>query len=117
MIRIRASNCSLNDVYVFLLEMYASRGELSHGVPRSADISQVAEQLTREGTPVRLVRSIVVPDEETCFYLFQAQTADAVREAAARAGLRFDRVVQATTNGRDESSRQNIRLPSKGEQP
>ena len=60
------------------------------------DVSAAAEQLTNEGTPVRLVRSILVPEDETCFYLFQSETGDvAVREVAARAGLQIDRVVKA----------------------
>ena len=44
---------------------------------------------------VRLKRSIVVPEEETCFYLFEAQSADVVQEALARSGLRSERVVVA----------------------
>jgi hypothetical protein len=64
-------------------------------MPRCEEISAAAEQLTREGTRVRLVRSILVPEDETCFYLFRAQSGDAVRAAAARAGLRFERVVEA----------------------
>ncbi len=41
---------------------------------------------------MRYVRSIFVPDEETCFFLYEAPSADAVREIARRSALRFDRV-------------------------
>ena len=94
--------------------MYVSRAEPSGGAPRTSDVSQVAEQITREGRPVRLLRSIAVPEEETCFYLFQAQTADVVREAATRAGLRFERIVEAT----EDEARQPISNPAttQGEQ-
>jgi hypothetical protein len=85
-------------VHEFLVEMYVSRAEPSGGVPRSTDVLKAARQVTREGRQVRLVRSIVVPEEETCFYLFQAETADAVREAATRAGLRFERVVETVAS-------------------
>jgi hypothetical protein len=78
----------------FLVEMYVSRSATPGGVPPSEDVSRVAEQITREGRQVRLVRSIVVPEEETRFYLFQAQTAEVVREAATRAGLECERVVE-----------------------
>ena len=45
----------------------------------------------RRGTPVRYVRSIFVPDDETCFFLFEADTVERfVHDAAVRAGLRFD---------------------------
>jgi hypothetical protein len=74
--------------------MYVSRTDPPRGVTRSERVSKIAEQVTREGRQVRLVRTIVVPEEETCFYLFQAQTAEVVREAATRAGLHFEHVVE-----------------------
>ena len=65
-----------------------------------------AERLTGEGTPVRYLSSIFVPEDETCFYLYQAASADGVREAARRAALPFDRVIEAiaeTTGDQKES--------------
>jgi len=82
----------------FLVEVYVSRVAGAQTVPRPTDVSAAAEQLTREGTPVRLVRSIFVPEDETCFYLFEAQTNEAVREVATRAGLCFARVVEAAAD-------------------
>jgi hypothetical protein len=43
--------------------------------------------MRREGTPVRFLRSIFVPENDTCFLLYEAPTARSVREAAGRAGL------------------------------
>lgn len=40
-----------------------------------------------EGVPVRFLRSIFVPEDETCFCLFQAPSSEEVREAAHRAAL------------------------------
>jgi hypothetical protein len=40
-----------------------------------------------EGAPVRFVRSIFVPEDETCFYVFQASSSEEVNEAARRAAL------------------------------
>ncbi len=54
-----------------------------------------AEELAREGTPVRFVRSILVPDDETCLLLYEAASADAVHAAAQRAEMPFERVSQA----------------------
>jgi hypothetical protein len=51
--------------------------------------------LAGEGTPIRYLRSIFVPDDETCFYLYEAASRDAVREAARRAQLPSDRVFEA----------------------
>ena len=54
-----------------------------------------AEQLAREGTPIRLLRSILVPEDEVCFYLYEAGSAEAVHEAVRRASLPFGRVTEA----------------------
>jgi hypothetical protein len=45
-----------------------------------------------------LQRSIFVPEDETGFYLFHAQSGEAVREAAQRGGLRFERVVEVVVS-------------------
>jgi hypothetical protein len=62
------------------------------------DVSAAAERITQEGGYVRLRRWILVPDEETGFYLFDAQSGAAVREAATRGGLSFERVVEAVSD-------------------
>jgi Protein of unknown function (DUF4242) len=51
----------------------------------SAQARRVCEQLVREGTQVRFVRSIYVPEDGTCFHLYQANSWQAVLEAARRA--------------------------------
>ena len=81
----------------FLVEVYVSRAGSTSAVPAIGEISAATEQLASEGRRIHLVRSIFVPEDETCFYLFQAQTADLVREAAARAGLCVERVTEAVS--------------------
>ena len=39
--------------------------------------------------------AIFVPDDEICFHLYEAASADAAAEAARRAGLVFERVLPA----------------------
>jgi len=79
----------------FLVELYFSRTD-GAAVERGAERARLAaEELTREGTPVHYLRSLFVPEDETCFFLYEAASADAVREAAGRAGLRFERVTEA----------------------
>lgn len=55
----------------------------------SARARSAAERVNSEETPVRFLRSIFVPDVETCFHLFQG-TAAAVAEAVSRAELPVD---------------------------
>ena len=60
------------------------------------------EALTREGTHVRFLRSIFVPEDEACFHLYEAASADAVREAAMQAGLDYALVPDTAPNPRGE---------------
>ena len=51
--------------------------------------------LARLGTAVRYVRSILIPGDETCLHLVQADSPERVAEAFERAGLAADRIVEA----------------------
>jgi hypothetical protein len=86
----------------FLVECYVSRADQAAVADRSEGARRAAEEMTREGTDVRFLRSIFVPEDETCFYLFEATSADTVREAAARAGLAFGRVAEAVAVAQGE---------------
>ena len=79
----------------FLLEVYVSRRDRAAVEESTRRARRAAEQLSREGAPVRFLRSLFVPDEETCFYLYDADSAERVGEAARRAGLPSERVVTA----------------------
>ena len=76
----------------FLVESY--RSDTSSGSGEDERARRGAQELTSAGTPVRFVRSIFLPDEETCLLLYEADSEDAVRAAATRAGLAFERVVE-----------------------
>ena len=56
----------------------------------SARARSAAERVNSEETPVRFLRSIFVPDDETCFHLFEG-TAAAVAETLSRADITSDR--------------------------
>jgi hypothetical protein len=78
----------------FLIELYVScldGDAVARGERRARD---AAVELTAEGTRVRLLRSIYVPEDETCFLLFRAGSIDAVREAARRAELAYEHVAE-----------------------
>lgn len=82
----------------FLVELYLPR-TAADAVERSADRARAgAERLTREGTPVGFARSIFLPEDETCFLLYESASMEAVRAAAERVGLRFERVVELVTS-------------------
>lgn len=83
----------------FILECYAPRADTTGVEQRAERTRRAVEQLTREGLDVRFVRSIFVPEEETCFFLYEASSADAVREAARRSALPFAHIAEVAASG------------------
>ena len=69
------------------------------GNPVPADVASRAragaEQAARAGAQVRFVQAILVPQDETCFAIYRAQSPQQVTAAGHLAGLVFDRVVRA----------------------
>lgn len=89
-------------VTAFLAELYVSQSDPG-AVRRGAERTRLAaEALTREGTPVRYLRSIFVPEDETCFHLCEAGSAEAIREVGRRASLPFERVAEVVAEPTDE---------------
>jgi hypothetical protein len=54
----------------------------------------VTAQMTRQGKPVRYLRSTFVPGEEKAFCLFEAPTPERVREANELAQIPLQRIVE-----------------------
>jgi hypothetical protein len=81
----------------FLIESYVSGKTASAAVLRIDDVARTAGQLSQQGTEVRFLRAIFIPEEETCFYLYESSSGEAVREAATRAGLAFERMTEAVS--------------------
>jgi hypothetical protein len=81
----------------FLAETYAARDApaTSAAVPSADDVARAADQAGHRGAPVRFLGAVVVPEEETCFWLYEAPAADAVRAAMTAAGLRPERITPA----------------------
>jgi hypothetical protein len=80
----------VSDVQSYVVELTAhDAAELAIAGERARD---AAEQLTREGTPLRWVRSVYVPEEHTCQLVFEATTPEAVDAASQRAGLNYKRI-------------------------
>jgi hypothetical protein len=78
----------------YLVELYlANSSSAPLEAPRRARSS--ANAMRREGQQVRYLRSIFVPEDETCFLLFEAASPDLVGEASRRAALTYDRIVEA----------------------
>jgi len=86
----------------FLAETYLARPDRTRAQEHAQRARVAAQELAKQGTPIRFVRSIYVPDDEVCFFVFDAISADAVEAACARAAVRFERVVEAIESPRDQ---------------
>jgi len=51
--------------------------------------------MRREGTPIRVLRSFFVPEDELWFCLYEARSSDDVAEASRRAKLGLGRIQKA----------------------
>lgn len=68
----------------YLVEIYSAEGADRAALDGLADDSGV-----------RYLRSIVIPDDQTCLHLVLAESVEDVESAFARVGLPTDRVVDA----------------------
>jgi Protein of unknown function (DUF4242) len=59
--------------------------------------------MRHEGIPVRFVRSVFVPEDEACFYLYEAPSAEVVRQAAWRAALPFARFTETSESSTERN--------------
>jgi hypothetical protein len=80
----------------FLLELYVARGDLGAVEREAARARAAADALRRSGRVVRYVRSFYIPADETCFFVYEADTPDAVRDAARQAELQVERILETS---------------------
>ena len=83
----------------YLVETYLARGAAGERAIRERSACSAAEELTREGTRVRFEGSTHVPEDEICFFTFEASSGREAALVAQRAGLDPLRVVEAVSSG------------------
>jgi len=77
----------------YLVEVYLPRSRAHEARATGCRARTAAEELSREGAQVRYVRTTFLPEDETCFHLFEAASAQAVEAASRRAGIGRARIV------------------------
>lgn len=82
----------------YLVETYLARGSAGERTARERRARSSADELTREGTRVRFEGSTYVPEDEMCFFTFEAPSGREAALAAQRAGLDAVRVVEALSS-------------------
>jgi hypothetical protein len=86
----------------YLVETYLARGQAGARAACERRARTAAQELTQERTPVRFEHSIHVPEDEICFYVFDARSGSDAALAAQRAGLDPFRVVEAVSSRKEE---------------
>jgi hypothetical protein len=79
----------------FLAEVYAPALNRRARSRMIAAARAAAAAETHERAAVRHVRAIYVPEDETCFHLFEAPSADVVERVVTAAGLACMRISEA----------------------
>jgi hypothetical protein len=78
----------------YLLESYLPKHEFSTRAQMVARVRRAARAVSAQGTPVRYLRSIFIPVDESCFHLFEGPSANAIAEISRQADLEHDRIVE-----------------------
>ena len=85
----------------YLVETYLSRSRARERAARERRARSAAEELTARRTRVRFDRSIYVPEDEICFFVFDAPSGRDAALAAERAALDPIRVVEAFSSAKE----------------
>jgi hypothetical protein len=86
----------------YLIETYLARNQIGERASLERRARSAAEELTQEKTRVRFEQSIHVPEDEICFFVFDAPSVRDAGLVAQRAGLDLFRVVEAVSSGNEE---------------
>jgi hypothetical protein len=85
----------------YLVETFLPRGAAGELSARERRARSAAEELTRKGTRVRFAQTIHVPEDEICFFVFDAPSARDAAFAAQLAELHPFRVVEAVSSRKE----------------
>jgi len=86
----------------YLVETYLARGRAAERAALERRARSAAQELTQDRTGVRCEGSIHIPEDEICFFVFDAPSGREVALAAQRAGLEPIRVVEAFSSRKEE---------------
>jgi hypothetical protein len=88
----------------YLVETYLARGDAGGRAAREQRARSAAVELSGQGTQVRFDHTIHVPEDEICFFVFDAPTGSDAALAAELAQLGPLRVVEAISSGEEYRS-------------
>ncbi len=86
----------------YLVETFLARGAAGEREARERRARSAAESMTRDGARVGFEGSIHVPEDEICFFTFEAPSGREAALAAQRAGLGALRIVEAIPSRKEK---------------
>jgi hypothetical protein len=86
----------------YLVETFLARGAAGARTASERRARSEAEKLTRAGTGVRFNGAIHIPEDEICFFVFDAPSGREAALVAQRAGLDPVRVVEAVSSRKEK---------------
>jgi hypothetical protein len=87
----------------YLVETYLARSSAGERAARERRARSAAEELAKGTSRVRFERSIYVPEDEICFFVFDAPSGRDAVLAAERAELDSIRVVEVVSSRKELS--------------
>jgi hypothetical protein len=94
----------------FLVETYLARSHAGERDARERRAISAAKEMTEGGTSVAFERSLYVPEDEVCFFIFVAPSARDAAFAAQRATLDPIRVVEAVSSEKGRAMKHTTHL-------
>ena len=82
----------------YLVEGYVADSPRAH-----AEVRAQAGRAARLAEGVRHLRTTFLPADEVALHVFEAPSADAVERAGKRAGLRYERIVEAFEHSQESN--------------
>lgn len=79
----------------YVVETYVPRARAEELAAATARAREATRTLAKEGRRIRFLRSTFLPEDELCFFVFEAESPALVGEAAERAAIEFERIVEA----------------------
>jgi hypothetical protein len=98
----RRERRNVESVPSYLVETYLARGQRGERAARELRARSAADELTTSTTRVGFERSIHVPEDELCFFVFDAPSGGDAAVVAQGAGLEPTRVVEAISSREEE---------------
>jgi len=86
----------------FLVEVFTARANAGNLVTAERRATLAARRLSNGDRQVRFVRATYIPQDEICFFVFDAPSGQDAALAAHRAGLEAIRVVEAVSSKKEE---------------